>query len=122
MMSAENGKHATAAEWFRKAAAQDHSEAQFLLVRCLLEAKGVAKDVPEAFRLLQKSAEATNVKAQVSLGLELLLGHECERNLTEGASWLRKAAENGSLHAMYVLGLCYQDGLGVDADEQKALA
>jgi uncharacterized protein len=35
--------------------------------------------------------------------------------------WLHKAAENGSLHAIYELGVCAEKGLGVERDVLTSL-
>lgn len=49
---------ATAAEWFRKAAAQSYAEAQFAYAEALEQGAGVRKDDAEALRLYELAARA----------------------------------------------------------------
>ena len=39
----------------------------------------------------------------------------------EAVRWFAKAAEQGNVEAMYLLGECYRDGSGVDEDQKKAV-
>lgn len=59
-----------AAEWFRKAADQDHGLAQYNLGMMLLQGQGVPRDDEEAYTWFRKSAEAGDVGAQYMLGME----------------------------------------------------
>lgn len=44
-----------------------------------------------------------------------------ERNPTETAKWYRRAAEQGNGEAQYLLGHCYEQGIGVAQDYMKAV-
>ena len=43
-----------------------------------------------------------------------------EQDYEKAVYWYKKAVENGDPKAMYNLALCYQDGLGVEQDTDKA--
>ena len=63
---------------------------------------------------LAKQGDASN---QSMLGTFLISIH----NYKEGVYWLKKAAEQGEAVAQYNLGVCYNKGLGVKQDTNKAL-
>ena len=44
-----------------------------------------------------------------------------ERNIDEAVKWIEKAARKGLAIAQYTLGTFYQDGAGIDRDEDRAL-
>lgn len=95
---------------------------------------GVAKDETEAKRLFQKAADLGNPWAMKALGnhemalktflkeadrgdgnssygiaLMYMFGKGVQKNNAETTRWLQKASEQGSINAMYMLGLEYQD-------------
>ena len=71
------------------------------------------------------AAELPNLqdpKVQYDLGMSQLLGREGPAAPAEGVVWLRKAAVQGYADAQVQLGVCYQQGLGVEKDLPQALA
>jgi len=41
-------------------------------------------------------------------------------DVTEAVYWYEKAAEQGHTRAQWLLGACYSQGLGIEADQEKA--
>ena len=72
------------------------------------------KDIEE----LKKFAEKGNINAQLSLACAYYFQ---EKNLAEAVKWYRKAAEQGSIQAQWNLGLCYDEGEGVQTDKVEAI-
>jgi TPR repeat protein len=85
----------------------DANEARYFLPKS-------EKDIEE----LKKFAEKGNINAQLSLACAY---HFREKNLPEAVKWYLKAAEQGSLQAQWNLGLCYDEGEGVQIDKLEAI-
>ena len=49
------------------------------------------------------------------------MGQGVEKNATEGAQWLQKAAEQGFARAQYDLGYLYANGEGVEKNDGQAV-
>ena len=69
---------------------------------------------------LRQSAELGNVWAQLYYGERLKTGFAAEQNPAEAVKWLRKAAKQKSPEAFFQLGLCYENGEGVERDLDKS--
>lgn len=103
-----------AIEWFRKSAAQNHAEGQYML--------GVAYDIGDAGSVdhvtaadwYRKAAEQGYADAQFNLGDMLVKGDGIDKKPAEGAEWVRKAAEQGKASAARFYGLLCMTGVGVD--------
>jgi len=70
-----------------------------------------------AERLLRLAAEGGHSDALLTLGSFLVKSGD--DRASEGAVWLRKAAEAGNIGGMLQLGRCLAAGCGVDADEEE---
>jgi hypothetical protein len=143
----ENGRgvdkdEAKAVEYYSKAAWQGQDDAQFNLGNMYFDGRGVAKDDSKAVAWWQRAAEQGHVEALVVLSALEKKAEEAERlkkaeaeekareaSIAEGAEHLkkaeakeiRKAAEQGNVHAQFLLGVRYEGGVGVDKDEAKAV-
>ena len=68
---------------------------------------------------LREQAEKEDAEAQFQLGLRLLTGQaEDKSSHTQGAAWIQKAAKQGHVKAMQVLGSLYEEGMGVAQDDK----
>ncbi len=102
---------AQAAEWFRRAADRGNADAMFELGKCYLDGIGVEKDEARAAKWLCKATDKGSNDAK-----ELL-----QELAPEKAVHLYQiAVEDKSTYAMYALGKCYLDGMGVERDEEQA--
>jgi TPR repeat protein len=110
-------RYSDAVEWYRKAAAQDLAQANYALGRMLEEGLGVAQSDQEAMGCYEAAEPHTSAEASYALGrVNQKLGH-----LEDGFRWYWTASELGNSDADYALGLCYQDGKGVEANQDFAL-
>src|SRR5688572_23365165 len=66
--------------------------AQFSVGQKYTKGEGVAKDVPEAAKWLEKSAQQGNADAQIGLGALYLGGRGLPKNSLEAAKWYGLAA------------------------------
>ena len=77
----------------------------------------------EGFQLLLEAAENGVTPACKMLGLLYISGQYApypEKDEALAVRWWRMAAENGDEEAMYWLGQCYEEGIGVEANEEEA--
>jgi len=108
-------------EWLRKAAAQNHAKAQFLLGHAYAKGKGVPKNENEAKAWYEKAAQQGEPMAQHSLGLLLHPTSKTSvQNHAESFKWFQKAAAGGYADAQFMLGIEYEFGVIVPKDAAKA--
>ena len=113
--------YAEAVKLFRKAAEQNHAQAQCWLGFCYYKGDGVAKDEAEAVKWFRKAAEQNNADAQCYLGACYANGQGVVKYYVEAVKWYRKAAEQNNAQAQCNLGVCYRDGQGVAKDYVEAV-
>ncbi|MFQ5983970.1 MAG: tetratricopeptide repeat protein [Alphaproteobacteria bacterium] len=116
-----------AAEWYRKAADQGHTLAQFNLG--FLYYNGTSADgdpIPQSYiaaaAWLGKAAESGLTMAQALLGWMYFRGVGVARDYEQAMAWTRKAAYQGIAQAQYNAGLMYARGQGVPQDSVMAFA
>lgn len=112
--------------WYRMAAEHGHADARFRLGLLLERGIGPSfaeRNIPEALAWYQKAAEQGHPHAQCRLGHFYLYGNEAvRRDPAQAVGWYGKAAEQGVEEACARLGLCYDLGLGVKQDAERAAA
>jgi TPR repeat protein len=116
----ESDNYTEAVTWYRKAAEQNHAQAQYFLGCCCETGDGLAEDEAEAVKWFRKAAEQNHVEAQFAFGRCHEKGEGVVKDQAEAVKWYRKSAEQGNADAQYRLGMCYQDGRGVVRDEAEA--
>lgn len=101
-------------------AKKDHVEAQYHLACRLLHGEEKA-DHALTWIYLQKSANLGYAPAQVQMGMHLEDG-TCgqQRNWKEAFAWYKKAAEQNDADGLCRLGMCYENGVGVECDIKQA--
>lgn len=123
--------------FFRKAAKQGHSSAQYYLGKCYYDGLGVDEDEEEAAKWWLLAAEQGHADAQYQLGECYFWGRGVDEDEDESSKWYQAAVEsfrvvveshrnaqgdtdafntNLAAHAWLMLGLCYQNGTGVEED------
>ena len=100
--------------WFHRAASQGNSEGMSNLGMCFLLGKGVQKDISAALFMLE-SAYLLGAVNSLSNVLDAIRGDDV--NVEE----IVALSNGGNTRAAWVLGLCYDHGICVDEDHQKAL-
>jgi uncharacterized protein len=115
---------AEARKWYRKAAEQNNTGAQFDLAMALNSTNGGPKDMPESLKWLRKSAELNYPEAQFHMYLIYSLGPDSEfgvaKDDAEALKWLRKAAEGNHAQSQDSLANMYYSGRGVPKDAVEA--
>lgn len=86
---------AEAVTWFRKAAEQNHAEAQYNLGWRYAEGRGVPKDEVEAVKWYRRAAEQNHADAQAHLSLCCYHGIGATKNLFEAYKWESLARVKG---------------------------
>ena len=107
-------KYKESVTWFKKAAENDYSSAQYQLAKRYYHGEGVEKNLTEAVKWYRKAALQGNSDAQNSLGLRCHYGEGVDKDPTEAVKWYRKAALQGNATAQRNLAIMYYDGEGVD--------
>ena len=95
---------AEAIKWFRKAADQGYSAAEYCLGLAYEYGDGVPKDDAEALKCFRKAANHGLPEAQDKLGSMYDEGYEVPKDLAESAKWYRMAADNGDVRAQVKMG------------------
>ena len=112
-------KYWQAIEKCRLAAAMDDGEAYFMLG--LLVARGHSRWRPEdAIDWYRKGREKKNAAAVNAIGVMHYKGDGVPKDIEEAISCFREATDLGDLCAPYNLARCYEQGIGVSRDEDRA--
>ena len=135
--------------WYRKAAEQGHTDAQYELGWMYDRGVAVDEDDQQAVLWYRKAAEQGHAvaehelaeredarlhmlfyrgaaeqgdaAAQTMLGVMYYLGEGVAKDARQAVLWFRKAAEQGHAGAQYSLGASYQSGKGVAKDVHQAV-
>lgn len=104
--------------WYRIAAEQGHSGAQYKISLMYRNGEGTLPDGDQAHMWLQRSAEQGHPAACYDLG-----NYFSEELADPGKAvdWFLKAAEREHAAGAYALALCYDSGSGVEKDAAEAL-
>lgn len=100
----------------QEAADKDCASALMNLGVCYQEGWGVEVDIEEALRLYMMAAERGDVMALFNIGLY----HHTEEDYEKAIYWYRLAADKEDPLAMSNLGYCYENGLGIEANQEEA--
>ena len=84
-----------------------------------VEARFLLNDDHKAFDFIKTAAENGNPEAQHRMFCILARGSE--QDVSEGITWLLKAAEQGYVNSQNLLGGCYLNGEFVEEDETGAM-
>ena len=112
---------AEAVKWLTKAADAGVALSQMNLGSLYADGKGVNKDGKVAAEWLRKAANQGLVEAQAKLGLLYFRGlPDFPVNYEESVRWFTKADAAGNAVAENALGVCYEQGLGVGMNIDRA--
>lgn len=110
-------------EWFEQAASNGRLDGQHELAIMYFRGLGCRLDASEGYRQLRIAAQKGHPESQNYLGLCYEFGwHKIPINWNEAAVWYKKAADQNYADAEYNLGSIYEEGKGVDLDEDLALS
>uniref|UniRef100_A0A7M4FC36 DAP3 binding cell death enhancer 1 n=1 Tax=Crocodylus porosus TaxID=8502 RepID=A0A7M4FC36_CROPO len=110
-----------AALYYCHAARSGHLKAQYRYARCLLHygSKAEKADLQKARTLLEQAAAAGLMEAQAYLGVLYMKGMFPAKQKALKYLWL--AAKNGDSQSRYHVGVCYEEGLGVQKNLAEAV-
>lgn len=104
------------------AANQGQPEAQIRLSEAYFVGKGVPRDPAKALEWLSKAAGQGHPFACFTLGMQCHLGFGVvPQDQAKAFSLFRRAADQKSHEAMYMLAECYREGNGVIEDSLQAV-
>jgi TPR repeat protein len=83
---------AEAVRWFRQAAAQGSTAAEFWIGKCYFEGTGISRDIQEGLNWTRRAAEAGYPPAQDALGNCYLKGTGVEKDYVQAYKWFALAA------------------------------
>lgn len=109
-------------KWLEAAAEEGSAEAMYSLALQYAYGESVPQDYEKERYWLFEAAKLENPYAQHVIGQNYIYGMDgFEINYEEGVKWLKKSAENGFIGGCDQLALCYEQGIGVDKDLDKAI-
>ena len=108
---------------FSKGARFGSVTAQYYLAYCQAEGYGIEKDDRKAFSLYRRVAERGLPIAQARMAYILYKGIGTNKDRAKANYWMEKATNYSYVdsYTTYVLGLCYEEGLGREKDMEKAM-
>ena len=119
----------TAAQWYRKAAESGSAEGRYHLGRCYQYGIGLEVDYYAANEWFHRAADAGYPGGYAGIGISYANGWGNLKDNTmahpycvKASDWLLQKAEDGDMYAQYMLGCCYEKGLGVIGGTNKKLA
>jgi TPR repeat protein len=113
------GLYGAAVRKCRLAADMDHGEAYFMMGHLVARRYGDRRD-KHAMTWYKKGREKKNAAAINAIGVMHYKGDGVPKDIEEAISCFREATDLGDLYAPYNLARCYEQGIGVSQDEDKA--
>lgn len=103
------------------AAYRGNCGAQYLLAKSYFNGtNGLEKDLFESSLWFKKSAEHHHALSQYEYAMALIDGHGILKNMSLAIYWLTQSANKDCAEAQLKLGLCYENGDGVEQNVKKA--
>lgn len=96
-------------ELLSKSAEAGNQAAYKILAECYGTGYGTKVDYDERLKWILKSALVGDVDSMISLGVDLIYGNNCEKNITEGLKWIEKAYDYDNKMAPLAAIICYID-------------
>lgn len=109
-----------ALSYYQKAAQLGYDEAWYQWGMMHKNGLGTPQDYQKAVAIFTEGASKGFYNAMHALGYMTYKGLGTKQDYTAAVALFEKAAKNNSA-GMYMLGVCYRNGYGVDKDEQKGI-
>lgn len=117
----QRGDLAGAAQWYRKAANQNHTYGLFNLGLLYRFGRGIPADPAQAHQLLLAAANGGDADAMFQVADMLADGEGVSKDLAAAREWFRRAALLGDAKARYQLARFMADGLGGERNPDLAM-
>jgi uncharacterized protein len=114
-------KPSEAIKWWRKAALQEHTRAQYFLGVSYDRGSGVRKNLKKAMGYYLKAAKKGHAEAQYNIGLGFRDGDGVPKNSKAAAYWLYNCALQGDADGQRDYGYCLFHGIGTDENPVEAI-
>lgn len=108
----------TAVEWMKKSSDAGYAPGQYGYGIALIKGEGIAQDEDAGFALIKSSAEKGFLDARAMMG-HILLTVERVKDIGTGISYSKAAAKENHPMALYDMGMCYLNGIGVTVNKDK---
>lgn len=106
-----------AVSYYMSAAKNGNLDAALQVGKAYLNGQGVEADPKQGFQIIRNLAEENDhAEAYSVMGICYLSGFAVENDHDKAKQSFEKAAELGSAAGNYFLAICYQSGIGCDAD------
>ena len=109
-----------AASYYKKAADLGDTTGIYLLGCSYGDGMGVEKNDFFYYKFCYDAALGGNQEAMCRIGRFYITGELGFKDESKGAEWYQKAADTGSVEALYILATLYRDGIGVEQDAEAA--
>ena len=96
--------------WYKKAAEQGHTKAQYNIADCYAHGLGIDYNIHESVSWCIKAAIKNHKEAQFQLGRLYEEGETGTVNMPNAIMWYQKSSDQGFRDAQYYLGKLYEDG------------
>jgi hypothetical protein len=112
--------HEKAFLWFKKASQKGYAPALFNLGLMYKYGNGCEQDFQEAYNSFVKAAKMNYPSGIYGAAYMLYKGLGCSQDYVKALDYLKKGADLRSPSCAYLLGLCYRNGYGIDANPELA--
>ncbi len=114
-----------ALKWYERAAECGNFKAMVYLGELYNKGKVVKQDLEKYKTLMERADTVTitdngNAESYISLAVFYLSGKVVDINPEKALAWLNKALQFDSIEANLIMGYCYEKGLGLKKDQEKA--
>ncbi|MGD8885865.1 MAG: tetratricopeptide repeat protein, partial [Gammaproteobacteria bacterium] len=107
---------------FLERARNGNAQAQYRVgLKFLYGESGVSRDIGQAIKWLETSAQNNYLEASLKLGMLYYKGIDVTQDYPSAATWIEQAANQGDSEAQYLLGNFYRDGIGVEKNSTTAI-
>ncbi len=93
--------------------------AKFQTGKALVHGRGVEKNLPKGYGLIEQAAIQGNLEAMLYMGKWCKSSDNPKKSLAKSYHWFKVAALKGSVEGMIQLGLSYIGGYGIEKDHEK---
>lgn len=111
---------ATAINWLQRAGEKGYTQAFHNLGLMYKDGIGVRQNFAKAYQSFMSGVGARSVMCHYDAGFMLYKGLGCSQSYTAAADLFQYGADRDYSPSLYMLGLCYRNGYGVEQDTAKA--
>lgn len=107
-------------KWYLRAAENSNDDAMFFVGECYRNGLGVAKDDKAAIEWYKKSSRSDGLVNHFHFSTSFW-GDETEQEKKKTFKWFQFYSDKGYAFAQNIVGTCYQDGYGIEENQERAV-